>query len=87
MSFSLFLAMTLIIFAIYLFVLLIIFGFIAIVILHIGEFREYSRYLSVVLKIYLIAVVVIAIFGWYKVLTDDTPSLKSSTTKVEKIDF
>ena len=78
--------MTLIIFAIYLFVLIIVFGFIAIVVMHIGEFRQYSRYLSIVLKIYLLAIILIALFGGYQILTDDTPRLKKSDT-VQKIEF
>ena len=61
--------MLLIIFGIYLVALLVIFIYISIVVMHIGDFRKYSKYLSVVLRIYLVAVLAIACFGIYKILT------------------
>lgn len=39
--------------------------------MHIGEFRKYSRYVNPVLRLYIILVVAIALFGGYRVLTDD----------------
>jgi hypothetical protein len=53
---------------------------------HIGDFRQYSKYLSGVLKVYLILIIVIGIFGGYKILTDYTPAKKNRTT-IEKLDF
>jgi len=75
-------------FGIYLAVLLFVFVYIAIVVMHIGEFRQYSRHLSVVLRIYLIVVVLIALFGAYKVLTGKyVAPKKSETNKIQKLDF
>lgn len=77
--------MNLVIFGIYLFVLIILLGFISIVILHIGAFRAYSKYLSIVLRIYIIAVIMIALFGGYRVLTDHTPAKNSNPP--QNLDF
>ncbi len=54
--------MNLILLGLYLIVIIVLFAFIGIVVMHIGTFKEYSKYLSTVLKIYLIAIFVIAIF-------------------------
>ncbi len=54
--------MQLAIFGFYLIALLVIFIYIAIVVMHIGDFRKYSKYLSIVLRIYLVAVLCIACF-------------------------
>lgn len=69
--------MNIVFFGIYLAVLVIIFAFIAILIMHVKDFRQYSKYLSVVLKIYLIVVVILAIFWSYKILSNTETSLKS----------
>jgi Na+/glutamate symporter len=75
-------------FGIYLAVLLFVFVYIAIVIMHIGEFREYSLYLAVVLRVYLILIVLIALFGAYKVLTGKYVAPKKSPThQIQKLDF
>ncbi len=74
-------------FGIYLLVIIVLFAFIAIVVMHIGNFKQYSKYLSVVLRIYLVVILLIAIFGGYKILTDYTPAKKSRNIPVEKIDF
>lgn len=55
--------------------------------MHIGNFKQYSKYLSVVLRIYLVVILLIAIFGGYKILTDYTPAKKSRNMPIEKIDF
>lgn len=78
--------MNIVIFGVYLLVLLILFAFISIVVMHIGRFKEYSKYLSVVLKIYLIVVLLISFFGGYKILTDYTPA-KKNRVNVENINF
>lgn len=44
-----------------------------IVMIDINSFREYSKYLSVVLKVYIILVLIIGIFGGYKILTNYIP--------------
>ena len=79
--------MQLVIFGIYLVVLLVIFIYIAIVVMHIGDFRKYSRYLSVVLRIYLVAVLAIACFWMYKILTGKYVAPKKSWSQVQRIDF
>lgn len=79
--------MNIMLFGIYLFVLVVIFIFISIVVLHIGNFREYSRYLSVVLRLYLIALIVIGIFGGYMILTSDHPVVRETSTPVQKVNF
>ena len=66
--------------------LIILFAFISIVVMHIGGFKDYSKYLSMVLKIYLVIILIIAIFGGYKILTDYTPA-KQNRVNTEKIDF
>ncbi|MFZ2256032.1 MAG: hypothetical protein WAW59_01500 [Patescibacteria group bacterium] len=73
-----------ILFGIYILCVLTLFVFIAIVMMHIGEFRQYSRYINPVLRIYIVLVVLIALFGGYRVLTDDIQpsSLKDSSSKV-----
>ena len=78
--------MNLVLFGVYLLIILILFAFIAIVVMHIGNFKDYSKYLSIVLKIYLITIVVIAVFGAYKILSHYTPP-KKSNTPIEKINF
>ncbi len=45
--------------------------------MHIGNFKQYSKYLSIVLKIYLVVIMLIAIFWGYKILTDYTPAKKT----------
>ncbi len=78
--------MNLILLWVYLIIVVIFFAFIGIVVMHIGTFKEYSKYLSVVLKIYLISILVIAIFWAYKVSTDYTPAKKNRTT-VDQVNF
>ncbi len=78
--------MNVIFFGVYILILIILFAFISIVVMHIGGFKDYSKYLSIVLKIYLIVVLLIAIFGGYKILTDYTPA-KQNRVNIEKIDF
>lgn len=78
--------MNLILFGVYALILVMFFAFIGIVIMHVGAFREYSKYLSVVLKVYIVTIIVIAIFGGYKILTHYTPPKKSETPKV-RLDF
>lgn len=51
--------------------------------MHIGEFREYSRYLSVVLKIYVFTVVVIFFFWAYKIITSPKVVWKKTPTTIE----
>lgn len=60
-----------ILFGIYVLCILVLVIFIAIIAMHIGEFRKYSRYVNPVLRLYIILVVAIALFGGYRVLTDD----------------
>ena len=80
--------MNLVLIGMYLFMILLIFGFIAIVVMHIGIFRQYSKYLSIVLKIYLVTILLIAIFGGYKILTGTYISpAKSAEETAKKIDF
>lgn len=71
---------------IYLAVLIILFAFVMIVVMHIGTFRDYSPSLKIVLRIYLITIILIAIFWAYKILTDTTPS-KSPSTNTQKLEF
>jgi hypothetical protein len=49
-------------FGLYLLIIVILFAFIAVVVMHIGNFKQYSKYLSIVLKIYLVVIMLIAIF-------------------------
>lgn len=78
--------MNLVIFSIYMVAILILFAGIAVVIIHIGQFREYSKYLSTVLRIYLITIVIIAIFWGYKILTNQSEPVRKTTVPVE-LDF
>jgi hypothetical protein len=48
-----------ILFGIYLFCIISLFAFIAIVLMHIGEFRQYSRYINPVLRIYIVLIILI----------------------------
>ncbi len=79
--------MNIILFGIYLFILIVIFAFIAIITIHIGNFRQYSKYLSVVLKIYLITVLMIGIFGGYMLLTSKYTPIKKINAPVQKLNF
>lgn len=80
--------MQLAIFGFYLIALLVIFIYIAIVVMHIGDFRKYSKYLSIVLRIYLVAVLCIACFWIYKILTGTKyVAPKKNWIQVQKIDF
>lgn len=79
--------MQLAIFGFYLVALLLIFIYIAIVVMHIGDFRKYSKYLSVVLRLYLVTILCIACFWIYKILTGDYVAPKKTWTQVKKIDF
>jgi amino acid permease len=76
-----------ILFGIYLFCIISLFAFIAIVIMHIGEFRQYSRYINPILRLYVFLIVLIALFGGYKVLTDNTPSSATSSPTKVKMEF
>lgn len=77
-----------ILFGIYILCVLTLFVFIAIVVMHIWEFRQYSRYINPVLRMYIILLIAIALFGWYRVLTDDIqPSSFSSTKSSIKPEF
>ncbi len=78
--------MNIIIFGIYLIVILVLFAFIGIVVMHIGRFRDYSKYLSIVLKIYLIIILLISFFGGYKILTDYTPA-KANRVNIQNVNF
>lgn len=79
--------MLLAIFGFYLVALLVIFIYIAIVVMHIGDFRKYSKYLSVVLRLYLIAVLCIACFWIYKILTGKYIAPKKAWTQIQKTDY
>lgn len=79
--------MNIIFLSIYLFILLIICAFIAIVVMHIGAFRQYSKYLSVVLKIYLIVVLIIGIFGGYMIVTNKNTPIRKLTPATQKLNF
>ena len=78
--------MNLILLWVYFVIIIVLFAFIGIVIMHIGNFREYSRYLSTVLRIYLVSIIVIALFWAYKIYTDYTPA-KNNRTAVEQVDL
>jgi hypothetical protein len=52
--------------------------------MHIGEFRQYSRYINPILRIYIVLIVLIWLFGAYKVLTDTTRSV-SSPSEIPKV--
>ncbi|MBC7498804.1 hypothetical protein H7170_04130 [Candidatus Gracilibacteria bacterium] len=58
-----------ILFGLYLFLLLGIFGFLAIFMMHIRDYRQYSRYITTITRAYLLLMVAIAIFGGYHILT------------------
>lgn len=79
--------MQLVILGIYLASLLFFSIYIAIVVMHIGEFQKYSKYLSVVLRIYLLAIFCIAIFGGYKILTGKYVAPKKTWNQIQKMDF
>lgn len=79
--------MNIILFGIYLFILFVIFAFITIITLHIGSFRQYSKYLSVVLKIYLVTILIIGLFGGYMILTSKYIPLKKMNAPVQKLNF
>jgi glucan phosphoethanolaminetransferase (alkaline phosphatase superfamily) len=57
-----------ILFGLYLFLLLGIFGFLAIFMMHIRDYRQYSRYITTITRVYLLLMVAIAIFGGYHIL-------------------
>gem|GEM_PF-3682024 len=52
----------LVIFGIYAFIVLIVLGFLSIFIVHIKNFREYSRFLTPVLRIYIVIITLIIVF-------------------------
>ncbi|MDD2693879.1 MAG: hypothetical protein PHY14_03015 [Candidatus Gracilibacteria bacterium] len=79
--------MNLILLGIYLVVLVILFAFVGIVIMHIGNFRQYSRFLTPVIRIYLVIVILIALFGAYKIYNDYTPSKINRNTNLNQMDF
>ena len=56
--------------------------------MHIGNFRQYSRYINPVLRIYVVLIISIALIGAYLVLTDDArpKSLETTSSKV-KLEF
>ncbi len=78
--------MNLIFLWIYMIIIIVIFAFIAIVVRDIGNFKEYSKYLPTVLKIYLASIIIIAIFWAYKISTHYTPP-KKSRTPAEQVHF
>ncbi len=53
----------------YLVLLFIIFGFLIIFLIHIKDYKQYSRYITNITRIYLTLMILIAIFGWYHILT------------------
>ena len=57
-----------------------------IVIIDTNKFREYSKYLGFILKIYMVLIVIIALFGGYKILTNYTPPKKMTPPPVQ-LDF
>ena len=71
---------------IYAIIVIVIFAFIAIVVRDIGGFKDYSKYLPTVLKIYLASIIIIAIFWAYKISTHYTPP-KKSRTPAEQVHF
>lgn len=77
-----------ILFGFYIACILILFAFISIVIMHIGEFRQYSRYINPVLRAYVVLILLIAVFGGYQVLTNETPAvITDSTPQNIKLEF
>ncbi len=78
-----------ILFWLYLLCVFSIIVFIAILIMHIGEFRQYSRYITPVLRLYIVLVAGIAVFGGYMVLTSDIvpTAAKSSGGSQLKLEF
>lgn len=54
--------MNLIAFGFYALCIVILLAYIAIFVMHIGQFREYSKYINPVLKIYLTLVIIISIW-------------------------
>lgn len=80
--------MNLILFWLYITCVLVLFVFISIVIMHIGEFRQYSRYINPVLRIYIISIVVIAVIWSYQVLTNQTPTdISLDSSQKVKLEF
>ncbi len=59
----------------------------AVVMIDINNFREYSKHLSLVLKIYIILIVIIGIFGGYKILTNYIPPIKMSIQNPPELEF
>ena len=57
-----------ILFGLYLFLLIGVFGFLAVFMVHIRDYRQYSRYITTITRTYLLLMVVIAIFGGYYIL-------------------
>jgi hypothetical protein len=57
--------------------------------MHIGEFRQYSRYITPVLRLYIVLVAGFAVFGGYMVLTSDIlpTAVKPSVGSQFKIEF
>ncbi|MBC7503768.1 hypothetical protein H7169_02270 [Candidatus Gracilibacteria bacterium] len=55
-------------FGLYLFLVIGLFGFLAVFMMHIHDYKQYSRYITVITRIYLTLMVVIAIFGGYYIL-------------------
>ena len=78
--------MNLILLWVYLVIVIVLFAFIGIVIMHIGTFKEYSKYLSSVLRIYLVSIIIIALFWAYKIYNDYTPA-KKNRTPIEQMNF
>ena len=79
--------MNLILLGIYLVVLVILFAFVGIVIMHIGIFKQYSKFLTPVIRIYLVMVILIAIFGAYKIYVDYTPSKVNRNSNSEQSNY
>lgn len=58
-----------ILFGPYLLLLIGIFGFLAVFMMHIRDYRQYSRYITVIIRVYLTLMIIIALFGGYMILS------------------
>ncbi len=53
---------------VYIFVVLGIFWFLAVFMMHIRDYQKYSRYIPIVTRIYMILMILVALFGGYYIL-------------------
>ncbi len=79
--------MNLILLWVYIVIIIVIFAFIGIVLMDIGNFKQYSKYLPTVLRIYLATIIIIAIFWAYKISTHYTPPKKQRNIQTEQVNF